>query len=93
MAYIWIDLIADPDVWPEGRDKGSKRYKAAIDICRTYASLGKSDMFPIGKVMTVFLAGVGLGGTRRSPAEIQWLYRFILIDLHQFFPTNRRVAV
>jgi hypothetical protein len=93
MAYIWIDLIADPDVWPEGRDKGSKRYKAAIDICRTYASLGKSDMFPIGKVTTVFLAGVGLGGRRRSPAEIQWLYRFILIDLHQFFPTNRRVAV
>jgi hypothetical protein len=92
-TYIWIDLIANPDVWPAGKDKESKRYKAAIDICRTYASLGKSDMFPIGKVMNVFLAGVGLGGKKRSLAEVQWLFGFILIDLHQHFPTNRRVAV
>jgi len=91
MIYIFIDLILYPEIGPGQR--GSKRYRCAIDICRTYASLPKMDIFPIGKIMTVFLAGVALGGKRRSPEEVEWLYDWVLGDLHHYFPLNRQAAV
>jgi len=91
MIYIFIDLILYPEIGP--REKGSKRYKYAIDICRTYASLPKMDAFPIGKIMTVFITGVALGGKRRSPDEVEWLYDWVLGDLHHHFPLNKQAAV
>lgn len=91
MIYIFIDLILHPDIGPG--DKGGKRYKYAIDICRTYASLPKMDVFPIGKIMTVFIAGIALGGKRISPEEVEWLYDWVLGDLHHYFPLNRQAAV
>jgi hypothetical protein len=91
MIYIFIDLILYPDIGPG--ERGSKRNKYAIDICRTYASLPKMDIFPIGKIMTVFIAGVALGGRKRSPDEVEWLYEWVLGDLHHYFPLNRQAAV
>jgi hypothetical protein len=71
----------------------SERYKAAIEICRTYATLGKLDMFPIGKVMTVFLAGVALGGKRHSPVEAAWLLDWMVQALQNLFPLNPAAVV
>ena len=89
--YIFIDLIVTPEIGPLGR--GSKRFEHAIDICRTYASLGKDDMFPIGKVTNVFLTGVALGGEKRSPREVEWLYEGMLKEIQEWFPLNRTAVV
>jgi len=89
--YIFIDLIVSPEIGPLGGN--TKRYQYAIDICRTYASLGKDDMFPIGKVTNVFLTGVALGGKTRSPGEVGWLYEGMLNELQEWFPLNRTAVV
>lgn len=90
-VFIFIDLILIPEIGP--LRFGSIRHRYAIDICRTYASLGKDDMFPIGKVMSVFLAGVALGGKRRSPNEVGWLYDCMIVALQEYFPLNRTAVV
>jgi hypothetical protein len=90
-VYIFIDLIMFPEIGPI--KFGSKRHRYAVDICRTYASLGKDDMFPIGKVLSVFLAGVALGGKRRSPKEVGWLYDCMIGALQEYFPLNRTAVV
>ena len=89
--YIFIDLIVSPEIGPLGG--ATKRYQYAIDICRTYARLGKDDMFAIGKVTNVFLTGVALGGKSRSPGEVGWLYDEMLKELQEWFPLNRTAVV
>ena len=90
-VYIFIDLIALPYIGPGTRQ--SQRYKYALEICRTYSSLGKSDMFPIGKITTVFLTGIALGGKRHSPVEVTSLLEWMVDALQDHFPLNRSAVV
>jgi hypothetical protein len=90
--YIYIDLILHPHIGPG--DKSSTRSQRAVEICRTYASLVKAvDIFPSGKIWTMYLAGVALGGVGRSPRETYWVYKFVLAELKQFFPLNVEALV
>jgi hypothetical protein len=88
--FVFVDLIASPDIGPFQRQK---RWQFAIDICRSYAALGLKDMFVIGKVLSVFLTGVALGGKRCSPNEIGWMYDFLVGALQEHFPLNRDATV
>lgn len=88
--YIFIDLIATPEIGPS---TNPKRFLNAVEICRTYAALGKDDMFPIGKVIAVFLSGVAFGGKRTSPREVEWLYDSMVTKLQEYFPLNRTAVV
>ena len=88
--YIFIDLIATPEIGPS---TNPKRLSSAVDICRTYASLGRDDMFPIGKAIAVFLSGVAFGGKRTSPREVGWLYDSMVSKLQEYFPLNRTAVV
>jgi hypothetical protein len=88
--YIFIDLIATPEIGPSANPK---RLSFAVDICRTYASLGGDDMFPIGKTIAVFLSGVAFGGKRVSPREVGWLYDSMVAKLQEYFPLNRTAVV
>jgi hypothetical protein len=90
-AYIFIDLIALPYIGPGTRL--SRRYKYALEICRTYSSLGKMDSFPLGKIITVFLAGVALGGIKNSPKEVALLLECMVDALQDHFPLNRPAVV
>jgi len=90
--FIFIDLIAVPEIGPVG-GKSSKRYLYAVEICRTYASLGRDDFFPIGKLMTVFLMGVALGGKRTSPKEVGWVHDFMLPVFFSYIPLSRSAVV
>jgi hypothetical protein len=90
--YIFIDLIAKTQVGPvDGIN--SKRFKFAVDICRTYAALGRDDMFPLGKVVSVFFAGVAFGGVRCNPEHVGWLDDTMLVVLQEYLPLNRNAVV
>ena len=88
--YILIDLIIVPQIGPAQR---RKRFQYAIDICRTYAALGRDDMFALGKVTSVFLCGVALGGKRTCPKETGWLQDCMVESLQEYFPLNREGVV
>ena len=88
--YIFIDLIANQDIGPSANPK---RLSYAVEICRTYAALGRDDMFPIGKTIAVFLTGVAFGGKRTSPREVGWLYDSMVTKLQEYFPLNRTAVV
>jgi hypothetical protein len=88
--YIFIDLIANPEIGPT---TNPKRYSFAVDICRTYAALGKDDMFAIGKELAVFLTGVAFGGIRSNPREVGWLYNSMLNKFQENFPLGRSAVV
>jgi Fungal specific transcription factor domain len=90
--YIYIDLILHPHIGPG--EKTSRRFQLALDMCRTYASLGtETDLFPSGKVWSMNLAGVALGGVRQSPRETAWVHKYALTDLTKIFPCNVKVLV
>lgn len=86
--YILIDLMKVPEIGPGQR---KQRFQYAVEICRTFASLGLDDMFQLGKVTTVFITGIALGG-QQSPVETEWLYEMIK-SLHVLFPLNRDATV
>ena len=91
-TWIYIDLIENPAIGPGSL--GSQRRKYAVEICRTYAAIGRdTDMFPTGKVFGVFLSGVAFGGLRRSPAEVGWIYDHSLKDVKDAFPLNNTAVV
>lgn len=90
-AYIFIDLIALPYIGPG--TKLSRRYKYALEICRTYSSLGKMDTFPLGKILTVFLAGIALGGKENSPKAASVLLESLVDMLQDQYPLNRTAVV
>jgi hypothetical protein len=89
--YIFIDLIAFPEVGPRGND--SRRFKAAVDICRTYEALRQGYMFPISTVMTVFLSGLAFGGSRRSPREMSWLIEKMCKPIEEYYSLNKEATV
>jgi hypothetical protein len=90
--YILIDLIANPTYGPI--DPTSQRYLHAIEICRVYHSLGtRGQIFPFGKVPSVFLAGIGLGGKTRSQDEGNWLYDHAVTEMTVAFPLKSKALV
>jgi Fungal specific transcription factor domain len=90
--YIFIDLIAKPQVGPVD-GTSSKRYEYAVDICRTYAALPRDELFPLGKIISVFFAGVAFGGSRLSPEHVKWLDDTMLIFLQEHLPLNAAAVV
>jgi hypothetical protein len=90
--YILIDLIAYPQYGPV--NPSSARYQHAVEICRVYHSLGtRGQIFPFGKVPSVFLCGIGLGGKRRSPNEGAWLFDHAITEMKEAFPLKPRALV
>jgi len=91
-VYIFIDLIVHPQIGPlDG--VYSKRFKLAVDICQAHASLGMDDSFPLGKVVSVFFAGVAFGGTRLNPDHVRWLDDTMIVVVLSYLPLNRDAAV
>ena len=91
-VYIFIDLIAHPDIGPlDGVH--SKRFKFAVEICRAHAALGMDDTFPLGKVVSVFFAGVAFGGIRLNPDHVRWLDDTMMIVLLAYLPLNHNAVV
>jgi hypothetical protein len=69
---IYASLIINPVI---GQPKPPV-FELAVDICRTYATLGPDRSYTASsKVWIMFLAGVVFGGRRRSPKETEWISR------------------
>jgi hypothetical protein len=90
--YIFIDLIAKPNVGPVDGTT-SKRFEYAVDICRTYAALPRDEMFPLGKTVCVFFAGVAFGGSRLNPEPVKWLDDTMVTFLQEYLPLNGAAVV
>ena len=88
---MFIDLITFPEVGP--RENDSRRFKAAVDICRTYEALRQGYMFPISTVMAVFLSGLAFGGSRRSPREMSWLIEKMCKPIEEYYSLNKETTV
>lgn len=86
---ILIDLIYSPII-----DQNWRRSQCAIDICRRYGALPVNEnTVAIGKVTTVFLTGVALGGKRKSPRETTWLIQNVFQPLIEVWPIMNEAAV
>jgi hypothetical protein len=84
---IYISLIRDPTIGPSS----PSRLTHAIEICRTWTALGKTDITQseAGKVWIMFLVGVAFGGEKRSGEMGEWIKRRIE-DTSSRLPILRR---
>lgn len=89
--YIWIDLIASPNIGPGS--KSSTRFRYAVEISRTYAALGKGAMLTPSAGYTFLMTGVAFGGKRNSPREVQWLFENAIQEVTGSVPVNVPAAV
>jgi hypothetical protein len=72
---IYISLISDPSL---GSTSSPHRLGYAIDICRTWASLGNDKSHSIAsKQWLIVLTWVALGGYRQHPEESLWVKKRI----------------